>query len=206
MQQNYKSYQQARDASWKILLDCGVDSLPVKITMLCRQLGIGVHTYQSSGDILRQHNLSNLTKQTDGFCINFGGEYHIFYDSTLPVSRKRFTLGHELGHIILGHIGSGKYSTRNQEPSLLDMPEETQANQFAARILAPACVLHELHAIQPEQISELCGISITAARFRAERMVILEQRQKFYLSPLERAVRNNFQSYIDQISSSVSGS
>lgn len=203
---NYNDYKNARDAAWQILIDCGVHCLPVKITALCRQMGISIHTYQTSGEILERNRLSELASQTDGFCVNSDGKYHIFYDSRLPIPRKRFTLAHELGHIILGHIGKGQYSTRNREPSSEDMPEETQANQFAARILAPACVLHELRVFTPEQISELCGISIQAARFRAERMEVLEKRNKYYLSPLERAVRENFKAYIDQMSSSVSGS
>ena len=35
---NYKDYQDARDAAWKILLDCGVNRLPVEITQICRKL------------------------------------------------------------------------------------------------------------------------------------------------------------------------
>ncbi len=47
------------------------------------------------------------------------------------------SLAHELGHCLM-HNGNGLY---NHEPSETDNPIEQEANVFASRILAPACVL-----------------------------------------------------------------
>lgn len=196
MNKNYENYKQARDAAWRILLKCKADRLPISVSAVCNAIGIHAHTYTRARGALKRINLDAATQETDGFCINMNGEYHIFYDDTLPIPRQRFTIAHEIGHVVLGHIPDGSRTRRNREICAHDLPEETQANQFAARLLAPACVLHELRAFEPERIAELCNISITAAKFRAERMAVLEQRQKYYLSPLERAVCSNFRDYI----------
>lgn len=193
---NYKNYKQARDAAWRILIACKADRLPVSVSAVCARLYTPAHSYARSYDVLKLTGLDAITQETDGFCINLDGKYHIFYDDTLPVPRQRFTIAHEIGHIVLGHVPDGSRTRRNREISARDRPEETQANQFAARLLAPACVLHELKCFDAESIAKLCNISITAARFRAERIAALERRQNYYSSPLERTVCRNFSDYI----------
>ena len=73
---------------------------------------------------------------------------------------------------------------------------EQAANRFAADLLAPACVLWRLDLHRAEDIAQACKISIQAARFRAERMEILYQRNKFLLHPLERAVYQQFDPFL----------
>ncbi len=51
-------------------------------------------------------------------------------------------------------------------------------------------------ATTAEKIAEICNISMQAAKHRAERMAILEARNKYYLHPLERQVRKQFGDYI----------
>ena len=66
------------------------------------------------------------------------------------------------------------------------------------RKLPTACVLHELQATTAEQIAKICNISMQAAKNRAERMQVLEARNKYYLHPLERKVREQFDSFIKE--------
>lgn len=68
-------------------------------------------------------------------------------------------------------------------------------------LLAPACVLHALGAVTPEQIAAACDISLAAARFRAGRMGVLERRGKYGASPMKRQVLHQFQPYIDRAKS-----
>lgn len=178
---NYKDYQNSRDMAWKILLHENVTELPVKVGDLCRQLGIRVAYYEAADD-------------DDGKSTIIDGQPWILIAKDKPVRRQRFTCAHELGHILLGH--TGKYKLVNREPSRGDNPIEQEANVFASRLLAPACVLWALNARTPEEISELCDISHQAAQFRAERMAILYQRNKFLTSQLERAVYEQFADFI----------
>lgn len=196
---NYKKYQQARDAAWKMLIDCQITELPVNVGQICRHYGWRLTSYQAGQKAIAALGLADLTKQTDGFCLYSGGRYYIFYDDTMPHTRQRFTVAHEIGHIMLGHIGDEQCTRINREPAADDTPEETQANQFAARILAPAWVLHSIHALTPAEIADACEISITAASFRAQRMELLEQRSRYLSHPLERQVAKQFSSYVTRI-------
>ncbi|MBQ3557824.1 MAG: ImmA/IrrE family metallo-endopeptidase [Oscillospiraceae bacterium] len=189
---NYKNYQNARDAAWKILLDCGVERLPVDLKDICRQLGVRVRRY---ADV---RGMSDAALQADGLTFFSWGKPVILYNQDKPPARIRFTIAHELGHLVLGHVAPRQRTTVNREPSPTDDPIETAANQFAARLLAPACVLWGMDIHTSEEISELCNISKQAAEFRAERMAVLYQRGKFLTSPLEQRVYERFLPFIKE--------
>lgn len=193
---NYKNYQDARDAAWKILIDSHADSLPVDIRAICRHLGCKLYSYDNGWRIINAFKLRDQTEKTDGFTVLYHGTPYIFYSRSVSETRQRFTIAHEIGHIVLGHVGEGKYTMINREPSPRDSTDETQANQFAARILAPACVLNALDAVEAEQISSLCGISHQSAEFRSNRMKQLRTRGKFMSHPLEREVMRQFEPFV----------
>lgn len=180
---NYREYQDARDAAWRLLIDANIQELPVKVTPLSRQLGIQVKLFRPEDG-------------NDGKCFMLDGQPVILVSDQVPPARQRFTAAHELGHILLGHVG--KYQLVNREPDPKDNPIEQAANVFASRLLAPACVLWGCGAKTPEEIMRLCGISLQAARFRAERLEELHRRSRFLSSPLERKVYMQFQAYIQK--------
>jgi len=195
---SYKDYQNARDLSWKVLIENDVRALPVKIVPICWSYGIRVRSYQDNAEILRKLNLTQMIDRTDGFLMYISGEPVIFYDKRCTEGRQRFTIGHELGHYLLGHVKPGQVTIINREPEPGDSPAERQANQFAARILAPACVLWGLDLHDADEIAAACGISKQAAAFRAERMRVLYQRGKFLTAPEERRVYSQFENFISQ--------
>lgn len=194
----YELYKFARDKSWEVLLACNIHELPVKLSTVWKQYGCVVRSYQKSKEMIEHIGLEAQSEQTDGFTVLRNGTYYIFYNDVLPHGRQRFTIAHELGHIICGHLKDGQCTRVNREPSGIDTPEEYQANIFASRLLAPACVLEETDNITPEQIMNLCDISMTAAKFRAERMDVLHRRQAYYKSPLEKLVRQQFSAFIQE--------
>lgn len=210
----YRRYTEIRDAVWRLILDMNITKLPIKISKVLTNLNIALYTYQNNYDEIADLGLEELTKTSDGFTVIRRKQYVIFYDNTQLPARIRFTLAHELGHIILesgfSETASGiVYTTRNNEPNKKDTPEETAANMFAARLLAPSCVLHELKLFTVEEIMQYCNVSETAAEFKLERMLLLESRDKrfikergrgcFYLSPLERQVKKQFEEYINTV-------
>ena len=194
----YERYKQARNLSWEVLIQNKVSKLPVKIVPICRSYGIRVRSYQDGADILEKLNLTQMIDRTDGFMTYISGKPAIFYDQRCTEGRKRFTIAHELGHYLLGHVKPGQVTTINREPEPGDSPAERQANQFAARILAPACVLWGLDLHDADEIAAACGISKQAAAFRAERMRVLYQRGKFLTAPEERRVYSQFKNFISQ--------
>lgn len=181
----YKDYQKSRDLAWEVLLNENVNRLPVSVGKLCEQMQIRVMYYTSENN-------------DDGKSVIVDGQPWILIAEGKPVRRQRFTAAHELGHILLGH--TGKFELVNREPSPADNPIEQAANVFAARLLAPACVLWALNARTPEQIARLCDISLQSAAFRSERMEVLYRRNKFLVSPLEQQVYDQFQGFIQEYS------
>lgn len=198
---NYDDYKRARDLSWRVLLNTGTRELPVKVSRICRRYGVTLRSYQVGAPLIRELGLEAQCDISDGFTVRSGDRCYVFYNMEQPPGRVRFTIAHELGHVLLGHLGDGEHTVYNRESSSEDALEEHTANVFASRLLAPACVLHALGAVTPEQIAAVCDISMAAARFRAGRMGVLEQRGKYGASPLERQVLAQFRSYIDRVNS-----
>ena len=178
---NYKDYQNARDAVWRLLIDLRISELPVNTVKVCAELGIKLHYYET-------------TDESDGMSCYINGVPHVFVSSAVSPERRRFTIAHEIGHIILGHVG--KFELINREPSPTDNPIEREANVFASRLLSPACVLWGCNVRTAGQIQELCQISRTAAEYRAERMNELYKRNRFLTSPLEQKVYSQFETFI----------
>lgn len=178
---DYKKYQNSRDLAWKILLQERICKLPVSVIGICRNMGIPIRLYSADDD-------------NSGYSTIIDGNPIIFVKSTELTERQRFTAAHELGHILLGHIG--KYKLVNREPSDIDNPIEQAANVFASRLLAPACVLWGCNIHTAEQIAVTCNISMQSAEYRQKRMEILYSRNAFLTSPLERNVYENFSKYI----------
>lgn len=196
---DYNDYKRARDLSWRVLLATGTRELPVKVSRICAAYGVTLRSYAAGDPLIRELGLTAQCSASDGFSVRTGGLTLAFYNGTQPPVRVRFTIAHELGHILLGHLADGENTLYNREPSPEDDPEEHAANVFASRLLAPACVLHALGAVTPEQIAAACDISLTAACFRAGRMGVLEHRGKYSTSPLERQVLAQFQPYIAHV-------
>lgn len=197
---NYKKYQNSRDLSWQILIDSKISELPVKVSRICKMMNIRIISYKQGAKLIESLSLSQNALNSDGF--TFGNM--IFYNERCKLPRQRFTVAHELGHILL-HGGQGLY---NSEPIEGDNPIEQEANVFASRLLAPACVLWGLGVTSAEQISEICNISVQSAEFRFERLSKLYEREKsfvdkygkscFLMSSLEAKVYAQFINYINK--------
>lgn len=193
---SYSDYKNARDAAWEFLIQSRIKKLPVDMGKICAAHGFELYSYTTGIGVIKALGYESQCGKSDGFSVLKNGTYYIFYSEKCVPGRQRFSIAHEIGHIVLGHLRDGRCTILNREPSPPDNPVETQANQFAARLLAPACVLNALNATAPEEISVLCGISKQAAQFRAARMHTLQKRQKFLSHPLERQVMKQFRCWV----------
>lgn len=183
----YGVYKKARNASWQALIDNKVDSLPVDIVQIVQNNGI---------KLLKNSQANELRSGEAGISIFDGKQWFIVYDDTLPIGRKRFTVAHEIGHIVLGHPLIAGFHARTMGGELSQT--ESEANIFASRFLAPACVLWGLNVHTAADISRICVISKEAAEIRAKRMEKLYKRNMFLTSPLERQVYQQFKVFIDK--------
>lgn len=182
----YGIYKNIRDAAWQCLIDYGIASLPVDLIKIKNSAGI---------KLSKNSEVHELSGGESGLCIFNGDDWYIVYDDEATKGRRRFTIAHEFGHIFLGHeLAKGYHGRRTF--NTYKPKDETEADTFAARLLAPACVLWGLDLHKWEDIARVCDISEAAAKIRAERMAILYGRQKFLTSPLERKVYEQFQTFI----------
>lgn len=95
---------------------------------LVEELGIKLHESEISG--------------CDGWCLSRGDRAVIRVNSRLGPGRKRFTLAHELGHLILGIPGIVGESYEGMLSS--DSAEERQVNQLASELLMPKKIVKQV--------------------------------------------------------------
>lgn len=181
---NYGKYKGARNASWRCIIDYKLNTLPVIVSDIANQAGI---------TILKNGDANILQPQQSGVTILQNDRFYIIYNDAEPSCRCRFTIAHELGHIFLGHL---LICNKQLRTFATNNDTESSANVFARDLLAPACVLHELQVLKAADIAKLCNISPKAASYREQRMKELEQRNAWYLHPLEWQVRNQFEDFI----------
>lgn len=183
----YGKYKNARDAAWRCLIDYNITELPVRPSLIADAAGIKV---------IENSLVHELTPHESGASIFDGSQWYIIFDDENTNQRCRFTIAHELGHIFLGHELVKGYHARTFD--ITKPAVEQEADVFASRLLAPACVLWALNVRTSAEIAALCDISQAAAQIRAERMAILYPRNRFLTSPLERTVYKNFSGYIQK--------
>lgn len=186
---NIKNYTKIRDLAWQVLLDCKIDTLPVSTVQIAKRLNV---------KILRNSCLGILKKHESGLSLYQDGLWFIVFDDSQSYTRCRFTLAHELGHILLNHPLHNGFHSRTTIFASEKSEIEREADIFASRLLAPACVLWGLNLHSAEEIAGFCDLSQQAAKIRAKRLEVLYRRKKFLLHPLERKVFEQFQLFIDQ--------
>lgn len=189
----YPKYQDARDMAWKILIKHNVSFLPVDLNALINKLDISVILYSQS-DFIESHG--DKLRSDDGFVVSEYGKPVVFLNDKINnTSRRRFTLAHELGHVLLGHNLDVLHFRHSELDNREDF-EEAQANIFARDILMPATVLADLNVHSFEEIMRYCLVSKQSAEIRLKRMEELYGRNMFNRHPLEREVRKQFDGYI----------
>lgn len=119
----------------------------------------------------------------DGICLNLkslGKETKVIVNLGNPKSRQRFTLAHELGHIVIPwHTGSVvDYLDPDDTNDIEDYwAIEQEANAFAAELLMPGDWMAELLASTKDlakvhrRVAKECDVSLQAAAIRLINML-----------------------------------
>ena len=182
----YGLYKDIRDSAWKCLLLAEIDSFPVDILKITRKVGISVVKNSSIGDLMPNEYAKSYFN---------GHRWIVIYDDRSPVEVSRFAIAHELGHFFLGHdLTHTRY--QNAKGFGTKPKAERQADMFALRLLAPACIIKELDLHTAEDIAKYCNIPLSAAQDRARRMKTVYEKNMFFTNPIEKDVCDNFYSYI----------
>lgn len=146
----------------QLLADCGVFSPPVNVEQLVRQQGAMV-----SKSSFRDGDVSGMLLRREGQSPVIG------VNDSQPLLRQRFTIAHELGHLLL-HPGREvvldrpvRINMRDGLSSTATDREEIEANAFAASLLMPADMVREQLMLLPvtiRQDPDRCTVAL-AERF-----------------------------------------
>lgn len=189
-----------REPAWTYLLEQQICALPVDVVALAERNGyhlLSYRHYSALTGLSGTHLIKEYDKDGFVFWSDKRGQYVICYNEKMPCDVVRWTLMHEIAHIVLKHVSPAVpvlKRIRGEDRPVI----EGLADSFTRRVLCPSIVLHECHAINPNTIATLCGISFTAAEFRSEYMKKLERRNRFLSRPLEIKVYQQFRGFIER--------
>ncbi len=105
--------------------------MKIDFNAICKDYGVRHVSYRAAWQVIHNHNMEQLANSTTGFCFFAGDQPVIFYDDSRPVMEIHFTVAHELGHIMLGHL-----NFRNDFFKKLPDCAEREADAFAVQLLA----------------------------------------------------------------------
>ncbi len=144
-----------------------VPTLPIDMIKLCKCLKFAVRSIELEG-IEGCH----LRPKSDRHIV-------ILLNDKQHRHRKRFTLAHEIGHILLGH-----------DPAIFDGEsiiearqawQETEANRFASELLLPVPELKKHGMLTVYEMSEMFDVSYDVAEIKAQQLGwVGEKLDKFY--------------------------
>lgn len=183
--QYYGKYAKLRNASWQVLLDFKVISLPTKVIPLANQMSV---------EVVKNSDALILCATELGKCIIRENRWRIVYDDIQAPDICHMVIAHELAHILLGHqLGQDRIAQVFQHKP----EEERAADMLALRLLAPACVLWGLELHTAQDIATVCNLPLRYATERAKRMEVLFKRGKFLSSKLEQEVYEQFRPWVE---------
>lgn len=112
-----------------------------KIAELCK-IKVLYKKLDVSGTCMNLH--SSVNDETSEYMTNLNLRI-ILVNQLEPLVRQRFTIAHEIGHILLGHEGISYRDPNYQKYNdLIKRANEANANSFAAELLMPEILLRDV--------------------------------------------------------------
>ena len=123
--------------------------------------------------VRRQNSFSLGTASGQASLENTGEGWAYFcdYNGDEISYRNRFTVAHELGHVLLRHVHEDKNRLRDTTFGNSD-PVERAANTFAAELIMPEQKVREMFIGSPtvQQLAEAFGVSNAAMSYRLQNL------------------------------------
>jgi Zn-dependent peptidase ImmA (M78 family) len=157
--EDYTDYEEAKNRAQKVLKDNFLSEPPIIAEDLAKNYGLWVKHSKLKTEY---HNISGfILKESSTIVIN----------QSEPAYRKNFTIAHELGHYLLGHLDSPDYGVFYRRPIMeQDGKLEKIANCFAANLLVPEDILKKYIKDYPfatnEQLAGIFGVSTEVIGYR----------------------------------------
>lgn len=165
--------------AYKFLLECGYSRFPISPYDVLDELGdyVVCLPWTEAKKVMKSEDPFHLRQlQAEGRTIRVrtNGMYYIVYDDVTVNSPDRisWTIMHEIGHIILGHLVEFSETALNRGgmTSAQYGVLEVEAHYFAAEFLMPTAILKYFKGITVDEIALLFGVSDEAAEKKYKRV------------------------------------
>lgn len=146
----WQHFRERRASATQILRALEVAEPHVDVEWVAQRLGIAVNRAKDPG--------------WAGACKSAGKDAAIWVDNKDPDTRQRFTIAHEIGHLILHPEGIEFRDTSFQGNQL-----EVEANNFAAELLMPRWMVMpyvKIYGMDAKTLASIFNVSITAMEIR----------------------------------------
>ena len=176
----YERYEEIKKIVASKIREWGINRLPYNCFNLCRSLGIVLKKY-SEQDSLTQKKLMDISEDAFCYVITIDGvaKHCIAYNDKMPQHRIRFSIMHEIGHIVLDHTEHSQLA-------------EVEANFFAQYILVPTPTLQYFYPLFTSKISSLYNISEECAKNVLIQFNNWKEKGSPFLLPFETALLKHF--------------
>jgi Zn-dependent peptidase ImmA (M78 family)/RNA polymerase subunit RPABC4/transcription elongation factor Spt4 len=121
------------------------------------------------------------------------------YDDTItPPSRIRWTIAHEIGHVVLGHLYDFDKTAINRGGLLTKEYKvlENEADFFATELLQPFAIIKELKVSSSHEIIHICNVSKKAALNREKDLKWWRLGLANYFN---KQIKHNFKTYLSEV-------
>lgn len=166
----------------EVLLRSGCCSLPTDLNKLASLNDIKLISYEYCADTYDM-DIDEIYRDISHLGFSFRDEQHFICainEKVCGKQRRRWTTAHELAHVFLGHITSECAAPHHRQ-------WEQEADRYAARLLAPLCVLHFCGVSSAEEIARLTGLSLQAAHIRLTELSALRRAHSEQMRSAARA-------------------
>ncbi len=150
MQISTARYEEIKSIIADIYYEYGITNLPIDPFELAKKMQIAVNEYNDFPSDA-QNKMRVASEDGFSYMLTLEPRFHINYNFDTLGERARFTLAHEIGHIVLEH----------KEPSL---EAEAEADVFAQLLLVPEAVLVYLNIQEIYQIRSFFSVSKKCAQ------------------------------------------
>lgn len=165
---NYSAYLQSQE----FLLARYNGDFPLDIVLALNDFGAILQTAEEYALWCFQRGQFQLARIDEARCFYYTGigKYLIIYDAEKSRKRVRFSLAHELAHIVLEHLNDEITSlSRGGLPDFIYYQMEAEANTFAGNLLAPPALIGEYEKLTGRMNADVIARAFDLSSQAAER-------------------------------------
>ena len=147
-------YEEIKLAATELLCGLGAGHYPLDVRWLVERMGVQLVEYSSLPEPDRARMLALEPDGCTACLVDSPGRkgHRIAYNDSVDFSRQRFTLLHEIGHVVLGHKQSSELA-------------EAEANFFAKFAIAPPALVNLIKPTDYMDIAIVFGTSAECAYY-----------------------------------------